>query len=99
MSIEFERIALYEEVWTTPLIRLAEKYYLSDNGLRKVCKALNIPVPTLRSGAAPPDDDLAPGSRAGIRFPTRTVSPWSSNTIAASCSGSLPTPWIGLWPS
>lgn len=45
MSHQFERRALYEEVWATPLIRLCEKYGLSDNGLRRVCKAMNIPLP------------------------------------------------------
>jgi len=28
-----------------PIVQLAEKYGLSDNGLRKVCKRLNVPVP------------------------------------------------------
>jgi hypothetical protein len=45
-EITFERARLYEEVWTTPLTRLGEKYGLSDNGIRKVCKALNIPLPS-----------------------------------------------------
>jgi hypothetical protein len=45
MAITFERNALYEEVWTVPLTHLAKKYSLSDNGLRKVCKAMNIPLP------------------------------------------------------
>lgn len=45
MEIEFERQALYEEVWSTPLTKLGEKYGMSDNGIRKVCKAMNIPLP------------------------------------------------------
>jgi hypothetical protein len=45
MEIEFERLALYEEVWSTPLTKLGEKYGMSDNGIRKVCKAMNIPLP------------------------------------------------------
>lgn len=45
MSIRFERLSLYEEVWSTPLTKLGEKYGLSDNGIRKICKALNIPLP------------------------------------------------------
>ena len=44
-DVTFERTALYEEVWTTPLTHLGKKYGLSDNGIRKVCKALNIPLP------------------------------------------------------
>lgn len=45
MSIQFERQSLYEEVWSEPLTRLGKKYGLSDNGVRKVCIALNIPLP------------------------------------------------------
>jgi hypothetical protein len=45
MSIEFKRDELYAEVWQTPLTQLCKKYGLSDNGLRKVCKAMNIPLP------------------------------------------------------
>jgi hypothetical protein len=45
MPIEFHRSVLYEEVWDAPLTRLGEKYGLSDNGLRKVCKALKVPLP------------------------------------------------------
>ena len=39
------REELYEQVWSVPIVRLAEKYGLSDNGLRKVCKRLNVPMP------------------------------------------------------
>lgn len=45
MPIQFERQSLYEEVWSEPLTRLGKKYGLSDNGVRKVCIALNIPLP------------------------------------------------------
>jgi hypothetical protein len=44
-EITFEREPLYEEVWTQPITKIAAKYGLSDNGLRKVCIALDIPVP------------------------------------------------------
>ena len=40
-----KREELYEEVWATPLTQLCAKYGLSDNGLRKFCKRLNVPVP------------------------------------------------------
>jgi hypothetical protein len=46
MAITFERSALYEEVWNEPLTKLAKKYSLSDNGLRKICKAMSIPLPS-----------------------------------------------------
>jgi hypothetical protein len=40
-----KREELYEEVWSAPLTQLCARYGLSDNGLRKVCKRLNVPVP------------------------------------------------------
>lgn len=46
MEIRFERVALYDEVWSTPLTKLGEKYGMSDNGIRKVCKAMDIPLPS-----------------------------------------------------
>jgi hypothetical protein len=45
MYVTFERQTLFEEVWQTPLTTLSKKYGLSDNGLRKICKSLGIPLP------------------------------------------------------
>ena len=45
MEKTFSRNDLYDEVWTTPLTRLGKKYGLSDNGVRKICRAMNIPLP------------------------------------------------------
>jgi hypothetical protein len=42
---EVSRQELYAEVWSTPMIKLAKKYGLSDVGLAKVCKRNNIPRP------------------------------------------------------
>jgi len=39
------REALYELVWSTPLTTLAKNYNISDNGLRKICIKLAIPLP------------------------------------------------------
>jgi len=39
------REELYELVWTTPLTTLAKNYNISDNGLRKICIKLAIPLP------------------------------------------------------
>lgn len=44
-EVSFEREPLYEEVWSQPITKLAASYGLSDNGLRKVCAAMDIPVP------------------------------------------------------
>jgi hypothetical protein len=39
------REELYELVWSEPLLTLSRKFGLSDNGLRKRCKAMNVPTP------------------------------------------------------
>lgn len=41
-----ERAYLYERVWTVPMTRLYREFGLSDNGLRKICKALCVPTPS-----------------------------------------------------
>lgn len=40
-----EREALYNEVWSEPVVTVAKRYDMSDNGLRKHCKRLGIPLP------------------------------------------------------
>ena len=41
----YERETLYEEVWSAPVTKVAEKYCVSDVMIHKVCKALDVPVP------------------------------------------------------
>jgi len=41
----FSREELYELVWTTPLIQLAERFGISDNAIRKRCKSMLVPTP------------------------------------------------------
>lgn len=41
----FERQKLFDEVWATPVKTVAKKHGLSDVGLRKICIALDIPMP------------------------------------------------------
>lgn len=43
----FTRQNLYELVWTKPLSVLAKEYQISDNGLRKICKKMQIPLPPM----------------------------------------------------
>jgi hypothetical protein len=45
MAIRLEREALYRAIWSKPLRAVALDYGLSDTGLRKVCVALNVPMP------------------------------------------------------
>ena len=46
-QVTLTRKELYDLVWTEPLSRLAKKYKISDNGLRKICKRMNIPIPAM----------------------------------------------------
>ncbi len=39
------REILYEQVWTTPMMRLAKDYGVSGNALAKTCRKLGVPVP------------------------------------------------------
>jgi hypothetical protein len=39
------RDQLYVEVWCQPISKLAPKYGISDVGLKKICRALNVPAP------------------------------------------------------
>lgn len=44
-KIKLHRDKLYEMVWEKPMTVLAKEYGLSDVGLRKICKKMNIPLP------------------------------------------------------
>jgi hypothetical protein len=43
--IILRRGELYDQVWKTPMVRLAAQYGISDVGLRKICQKLKIPTP------------------------------------------------------
>ena len=45
MEFEDEREKLFNEVWKEPMTSVAKRYGLSDNGLRKRCIKLEIPLP------------------------------------------------------
>ena len=67
-----KREELYEQVWSVPIWTLCQQYGLSDNGLRKVCKRLNVPVPPrgywakVEAGHKVQEDDVAEG-RGAVR--------------------------------
>lgn len=44
-KITFTRKEIYNLVWSKSLLSLSKEYQISDNGLRKICKRLNIPLP------------------------------------------------------
>lgn len=46
-GITFSRKQLYDLVWSNSLVSLAKVYNISDNGLRKACKRMEIPLPDI----------------------------------------------------
>jgi hypothetical protein len=44
---EYTRQELYDLVWSTPMVKFAKEFGLSDVGLRKTCVKYNIPTPPL----------------------------------------------------
>lgn len=41
----YDRKTLYNEVWSAPITRVAQKYKVSDVAIHKICKSMNIPTP------------------------------------------------------
>ncbi len=44
-EIIVRRNELYDQVWKEPMSSLARRYNISDVGLAKVCRKLNVPIP------------------------------------------------------
>lgn len=47
MEKKFTRFELYELVWSEPMVALARRYLISDTGLRKLCRRMEIPIPNI----------------------------------------------------
>lgn len=47
MAQQLSRKQLYDIVWSKPMTQLAKEFGLSDNGLRKICKKYDIPMPKM----------------------------------------------------
>lgn len=41
----YNRETLYQEVWAEPMTVVCQRYGMSDNGLRKICRKLDVPFP------------------------------------------------------
>lgn len=63
-TIKIDREDPYKQVWTEPVTKLAARYGISDVGLSKICKKLNVPKPPrgywamIASGTHPPQKRL-----------------------------------------
>lgn len=44
-KIIIKREELYDKVWEKALIKVAADYGLTDNGLKKICNKMNVPIP------------------------------------------------------
>lgn len=71
-QIEFTREELFDKVWTTPVLRLAQEIGISDVALAKACRKANIPLPARGHWAIPearrphqPKLPKAPPDRSG----------------------------------
>lgn len=47
-EVRISRDELYEMVWSERLSEVSKRYYISENGLIKKCRELNIPMPNLK---------------------------------------------------
>jgi hypothetical protein len=113
VAITFQRAALYEEVWSEPLPTLAKKYGLSDNGLRKICKALSIPLPAAGYWAKRAAGDPAPrtalpptaertsftSNPPAPHFIRPTMTSGSSSEIDTSAARMLRSKWRSARPA
>jgi hypothetical protein len=82
-QVTYNRDRLYEEVWTSPVERVAKKYGVSGTALAKVCRKLNVPLPGRgywaraevgKQDPKPPLPPLKEGEKAEI-VASRSVSP------------------------
>jgi len=45
LASKYDRKKIYDEIWSEPIQHVAKRYNISDVGLAKVCRKLNIPRP------------------------------------------------------
>jgi hypothetical protein len=45
LAEKYNREEIYEAIWTEPIQHVAKRYKISDVGLAKVCRRLDIPRP------------------------------------------------------
>ncbi len=88
------REELFEQVWNTPMTQLAKEYGISDVGLAKVCKRMDVPRPPrgywrkLEVGRAPPKPKLKPLTKHGID--SVVITPVAEDYPASQLKGETP---------
>jgi hypothetical protein len=45
LASRYNRAKIYEEIWSEPIQHVAKRYGISDVGLAKVCRKLDVPRP------------------------------------------------------
>ena len=95
------RELLYEQVWSTPMMRLAKDYGVSGNALAKTCHKLGVPVPPrghwaklLHGKRTPPRPPLPPAKdgvpgRATVSRSAPASTPRPPEPVIESCVASL----------
>jgi hypothetical protein len=71
VTLRYERAKLYEEVWVDAITTVAKRYGISDVALRKICRKLAVPLPTLGYWAK---------TAAGKKLPTPPLPKYSGPT-------------------
>jgi len=80
------RQELFEQIWETPISLLSKKYGISDVGLAKICKRMEIPRPPrgywnkLKVGKATTKPQLGPKSDSGLEQIVITSTPKNLRT-------------------
>jgi hypothetical protein len=65
LASRYNREKIYEEIWSEPIQHVAKRYKISDVGLAKVCRKLNIHVQVVVIG---PSRRLVNQSRGDLPF-------------------------------
>jgi hypothetical protein len=99
-QVEFTRQALFEKVWSTPVLKVAAEIGVSDVAVAKACRKAEIPLPSRGHWAMPeerrpkqPKLPAAPSGHAGSVY-FNAVSPEHRQAVArpASLGPRIPVP-------
>ena len=98
-AIKIEREALYQRVWETPMTELAKEFGVSDVGLAKVCKKMEVPRPprgywnkVAAGRSVPPKPKLPAPSRKGVPYVVLTPSDQISLNVPDERPEQIPFP-------